>query len=201
MIIAERFLWLHLPKTGGTTMNGLFRELALPGVLIDSDGEPMKHDSVALRESTSSWRAGERRRFINVRRLDAWLFSDWKHKRRHYNLPDLPIEPVRQGLYYSFRLGGVWVAADWWLRYFEVDAATTALRIECLVDDFNHLLRPLLPVDIPAIQHTPRLNAAPENQHLSHWCSPQDLRTMHVVNPLWSEWQKRWYGEDLNAEY
>jgi hypothetical protein len=30
MIIADAFPWLHLPKTGGTSMNRLFRQLARP---------------------------------------------------------------------------------------------------------------------------------------------------------------------------
>ena len=58
MIIADSFLWLHLPKTGGTSMNRLFRSLALPAVEIDDDADRAKHDSVALRESRGSLASG-----------------------------------------------------------------------------------------------------------------------------------------------
>jgi hypothetical protein len=194
MIIGDTFLWLHLPKTGGTTMNQIFRQLAIPGIAIDPDGERCKHDSVALRQSQGSWRAGGRARFITARRLAAWLLSDWKHKRRHCGLPDLAFEPVRCGLYYSLRLGGVWVAADWWLRYFEVDATVTALRLESLVDDFNARLLPLLPATTPPLQAPPRLNAAPLQNNAEALFSPQDLAVMRVVNPLWSQWESRLYG-------
>ena len=102
-------------------MNRLFRERQLTGIEVDSDATAAKHDSIALREQRSSWRAGSRRRFITARRLQAWLISDWQHKRRHMNLPDLDFTPVRSGLFYSMRLGGTWVAADWWLQYFALD--------------------------------------------------------------------------------
>ena len=51
MIVGARFLWLHLPKTGGTSMNRLFRDRDIAGVKVDADDTPTKHDSVALRES------------------------------------------------------------------------------------------------------------------------------------------------------
>ena len=46
MIIGDTFLWLHLPKTGGTSMNLLFRRKKLAGVVVDADSTAQKHDSV-----------------------------------------------------------------------------------------------------------------------------------------------------------
>ena len=40
VIIGDTFLWLHLPKTGGTSMNRLFRERALTGVTVDPNEPP-----------------------------------------------------------------------------------------------------------------------------------------------------------------
>ena len=176
-------------------MNRLFREQAFLGVVVDPDETPQKHDSVPLRESRGSWRAGERRRFITTRRLEHWLISDWQHKRRQMNLPDLDFEPVRSGLYYSLRLGGTWVAADWWLQYFEVDASVTALRLEHLQDDLNRHLLPLLPQSTPRFGSLPRENAKPSraaDQQASFTC--EDLQRIAAVNPRWSAWQQRIYG-------
>ena len=127
---------------------------------MDDDCIP-KHDSVALRESRGPWRANARQRFITSRRLEDWLISDWEHKRRHMQLPDLDFEPVRSGLFYSLRLGGTWVAADWWLQYFELDERVTALRLEALHDDLNRLLLPLLPEGTTPFQSPPKENARP----------------------------------------
>lgn len=194
MIIADRFLWLHLPKTGGTSMNALFRSLAIPRLRIDPDDTPRKHDSVALRESRGLWRAGRRVRFITARRLSDWLLSDWHHKRRHMNLPNLPFEPVRSGLSYSLRLGGTWVAADWWLQYFELDEQVRSLRLEHLQADLNSQLLPLLPIGTAALQEPPMANADPLREQRHHAFSQDDLQRIYSVNPRWRAWEQRVYG-------
>ncbi|QNI52686.1 hypothetical protein SynBIOSE41_00106 [Synechococcus sp. BIOS-E4-1] len=198
MIIADSFLWLHLPKTGGTSMNRLFHERQFSGVEVDDDSTPLKHDSVALRESRGVWRANARQRFITSRRLEDWLISDWEHKRRHMNLPDLDFEPVRSGLSYSLRLGGTWVAADWWLQYFEVDQQVTALRLETLHDDLNRLLLPLLPVGTAPFQAPPRDNSRPIRPAEPGFSSAERQR-IAAVNPRWDAWQKRVYGAGIAA--
>ena len=194
MIIAERFLWLHLPKTGGTSMNRLFRDRTDAGVQIDPDDTPAKHDSVALREERSSWRCADQQRFITFRSLESWLISDWNHKRRHLQTPDLDFNPVRSGLFYSLRLGGTWVAADWWLQYFELDQTFTALRLESLHDDLNRLLLPLLPEGTAPFNPPPRTNSRPNSQSASVGFSQDDRRRIAAVNPRWDAWQTKVYG-------
>jgi hypothetical protein len=200
MIQSSAFIWLHLPKTGGTSMNQLFRDLALSDLEVDDDTTPAKHDSIALRESRGSWRAGNRPRFITARRLSDWLISDWQHKRRHMNLSDLPFEPVRSGLFYSLRLGGTWVAADWWLQYFEVDECTQALRLEHLAADLNSKLLPLLPAGTAALPAPQRHNADPERQQRDIHFSAEDHQRMQAVNQRWWRWQQQVYGAEALVE-
>ena len=195
MIIANNFLWLHLPKSGGTSMNRLFRELALSGIQVDDDATALKHDSVALRESRGSWRAGDRRRFVTTRRLESWLISDWQHKRRHMSLPNLDFEPVRCGLFYSLRLGGVWVSADWWLHYFDLDEHVTALRLEFLAIDIQRHLWPLLPSGTPAFSSLPHVNALPRETVMDRPVfSTGDRLRIASCNPRWHAWEQRLYG-------
>ena len=196
LIVGDTFVWLHLPKTGGTSMNRLFRERALPGVAVDPDDTAEKHDSIALRESRSSWRAADRRRYITARRLEHWLISDWQHKRRRMNLPDLDFEPVRSGLFYSLRLGGTWVAADWWLQYFELDERVTALRLEHLQADLNQHLLPLLAPSTAPFHTPPRENRKPSALVAAEpRFGPADRARIAAVNPRWSAWERLVYGQ------
>lgn len=179
-------------------MTRIFRDLALPGVTIDDDSVDTKHDSIALREQAGAWRCRDRRRFVTSRRLLDWLVSDWLHKHRHMGLR-LPFEPVRSGLFYSLRLGGVWVAADWWLRYFEIDDSVTALRLENLSPDFNREMLPLLPAGTQSLRDLPRENARPRHPRAGQPEVPPlsalDRDRIRCCNPLWSAWEDRLYGE------
>lgn len=139
MIYNDNFVWLHLPKTGGTTVHNLFKDMDIPGLHVDDNNSKTKHDSLQLREKTG-WRTDKRKPFITFRNLENWLISDWLHKKTWMGLTELPFEPVRSGLFYSLRLGGTWVAADWWIQYFQIDDSFTFLRLEHLEEDINNKL-------------------------------------------------------------
>jgi len=194
MIEGPNFIWLHLPKTGGTSMNRLIREHHIPDVVVDPDHLDSKHDSIPVRETRSEWRAGQRQRFITARRLEAWLISDWQHKRRHMGVPNLDFEPVRCGLFYSFRLGGTWVAADWWLQYFELNPTMQAIRLEFLQEDLNKYLIPILPSGTQPFSVPPRENAKPiELNKEEPTLTTEEKIRIKKVNPLWSSWEESLY--------
>ncbi|WP_322771720.1 hypothetical protein [Synechococcus sp. CBW1107] len=111
------------------------------------------------------------------------------------NLSGLDFEPVRSGLYYSLRLGGTWVAADWWLQYFEVDERVTALRLEHLQDDLNRHLLPMLPEGTAPFNAPPRDNRKPMAMAADEPSfSAEDLQRITAANPRWSAWEERVYG-------
>ena len=69
MIYNDKFVWLHLPKTGGTTVHNLFKDMEAPGLHVDSNNSKTKPDSLELREQTGWIR--ERSPFT-FRRLEDW---------------------------------------------------------------------------------------------------------------------------------
>ena len=150
MLISNRFIWLHLPKTGGTSTAKLFRELNIPGITVDPDDIDAKHESIENRLRDFKL-AQTQETIITTRRLSSWLLSDWHHKTKKMGL-EIPFGPVKSGLFYSLRLGGTWVSADYWIHYFKATKCTHAVRLEHLEEDSNCYVLPLLPKGTQALQ-------------------------------------------------
>ena len=192
MIRASTFIWLHLPKTGGTSTAGLFRNLNISGIAVDPDEEDSKHESIETRLG-SSQRAGDSLTIITSRRLASWLLSDWHHKTKKMGL-DLPFEPVKSGLFYSLRLGGTWVAADYWIHYFNATECDRVVRLENLEGDSNRLVWPLLPQGTPKLKF-PERNSNTYARSIEHFFGRRDLQRIHANNPAWSAWEEAVYGD------
>jgi hypothetical protein len=192
LIIGERFIWLHLPKTGGTSASRLFAELAIPSVVADDQSLDSKHESIEAR--LPDWDQGQNSKaiYITLRRLPQWLLSDWHHKKLKMGL-DIPFEPVKSGLFYSLRLGGIWVAADYWMRYFHVDHCSGVIRLEHLEDDVREKIVPLLPADTPPLRF-PKDNANCYSRKLSDYFRSSDIERIYATNPFWQQQELQAYG-------
>ena len=197
MIWNEQFVWLHMPKTGGTTMSRIFRNIDDSTLNIDDNSKDKKHDSEYDRKKRdNTWNIGIRRRIINIRRLSSWLISDWKHKREHMQLPNLSFEPVKCGLFYSIKLGGVWVTADYWLKYFKIDEQTQILRLEYLENDFKKYIYPLTKPRNNTIEFNRKDNSIELHEKqakLYNITNQSDLNTIYRNNPYWAEIEDRLY--------
>ncbi len=192
MIVGPSFIWLHLPKTGGTSTARLFRELSLEDVFIDADETDSKHDAWSLRSKQTNLDKDNKKAFITLRQLPGWLISDWHHKTISMGL-ELPFEPVRSGLFYSLRLGGTWVAADYWLHYFAIQECDAVVRLEHLEDDANRLIHPLLPEGIPKLSFLNH-NAKHYPRKLGRYFNSHDIRRIYENNPFWRLWENKAYG-------
>ena len=192
MIVSDTFIWLHLPKTGGTSTAQLFRNLNLPGIRIDSDHEDSKHESIETRLNGLQ----PNRSLVSIittRRLSNWLLSDWHHKTLKMGL-SLPFEPVKSGLFYSLRLGGTWVAADYWIQYFRAKDCDRVVRLEHLEEDTNRLVLPLLPTKLKALKF-PQKNYNHYNRSIEKFFGNGDISTIYQNNPCWAAWEKDIYGD------
>ena len=195
MITYQNFVWLHLPKTAGTSTAALFRKLNIDGVIVDPDIEDEKHQSIEdrLGDPTATT---TKTKIITSRRLASWLVSDWHHKTKKMGLK-LPFEPVKSGLFYSLRLGGTWVAADYWIHYFKAKSCEHTIRIENIEEDSNRVILPLLPRGTHQLK-LPKKNENSYNRNLEHFFGKRDLKRIYQNNPAWSSWENNIYGNLLS---
>jgi len=191
MIVSDTITWLHLPKTGGTSTAQVFRDLNIPGIRVDPDHEDAKHESVENR--LNSLRIAKKTQtIITTRRLANWLLSDWHHKTIKMGL-QLPFSPVKSGLFYSLRLGGTWVAADYWIHYFDATSCDRVVRLENIEEDANNMVLPLLPKGTKKLKF-PRKNTNNYMKQLETFFNHKDLKRIYANNPCWSHWESAVYG-------
>ena len=192
MITSDQFVWLHLPKTGGTSTARLFRSLNIEGISVDPDHVDEKHESVETRMVGLNPNQIPKKTIITSRRLSSWLLSDWHHKTKKMGL-SLPFEPVRCGLFYSLRLGGIWVSADYWIHYFKAKNCTHVVRLENLEEDSNRIVVPLLATKINCLKF-PTSNANNYKRKIERFFSGADLKRIYQNNPAWTSWEEEIYG-------
>lgn len=195
MICGNDFIWLHLPKTGGTSTAELFRNLNITGIQVDPDTEDSKHESIETRLGSAN-ASDNKLIVITSRRLVSWLVSDWHHKTIKMGL-NIPFEPTKSGLFYSLRLGGTWVAADYWLHYFKATNCDRVVRLEHLQEDSNKLVLPLLPEGTPKLRF-PDQNRNQYQRRIENFFNTRDLKRIYANNPTWSEWEKTIYGDQIH---
>lgn len=198
MILTERILWSHLPKTAGTSTDLLFLRSGIPFLWRDPQDSPSKHLPAEEHPGLGSLLATPRVRVINIRRLPLWLLSSHQHKLHSMQLTP-ESEPLAQGLFYRHRLQA-WLPADWWLERFGVDEQWSFLRVEHLKRDFSDLLQRHQPVGLRSrirIALTGARNRKRYDRRLSAWFSSEQLRRIYGANPRWAALEERLYGSLL----
>jgi hypothetical protein len=196
MIISNDIIWLHLPKTGGTTLNSVFRNIGKFEVDSDSEkdeyGIRIKHDSIERRESMSSWKYSNQKKFITCRRLPDWILSDFFFKKDVLRI-DSDFNLCKNGMVtYSIRHGGQIKFADWWIEYFNLKDVTS-LRLEYLSEDVNSKIVPYIS-NLNHINIGVKENKSLRDKKILNYFSLDDIKILYQNNPLWQTWEKLTYG-------
>jgi hypothetical protein len=149
LILHKNFVWLHLPRTGGTATTSWLKQVDLALQLklnITPQGLPAKHDNVNIRSLRLDESFDSKIITMNFRSLPEWLMSNY-----HFALSTglkVPFERYMEGEFFSLRVGQ-WCLADWWLEYFEVGKISHFMNVQHLEEDWRKFLKEACGVIVP----------------------------------------------------
>jgi hypothetical protein len=192
VVIAERFVWAHLPKTGGDATSAMLA--AVPGLVrfADPPDSNDKHLPFFAREEQLSGKL----RVMNIRRLPTWTVSAANHRARHGIHPEyrpLPLETPDE-------MTGKTDADDLlrWMTDHERLAVDRWLRAERLEEDVLRLLdelRVLTPAVVRSVREVGELNVGDYDRDLRGWFTPDQVDRLYRRNPRWAAAELEVYGD------
>ena len=191
-------MWVHLPKTAGTTTDRLFQASGVELLWHDSQTTPLKHLPPSEHPSCADLPTAGRQFVTNFRRLPHWLLSNYHHKLQRMGL-DLDSAPMRGGMFWRDR-AKQWLPADWWINRFGIDERWTFFRVEHLKSDFLSCLKDSEPIGTIARLRVRLVNARNRSVYsrsLDSWFDSSDLDSIYRANPRWASLERQLYGDLL----
>jgi hypothetical protein len=191
MVLGERFVWAHLPKTAGDATHAML--CAVPGLVhfADPPDSNAKHDPFFAREQEIAGKL----RVMNIRRLPAWALSAAQHRATHGVHPD-----YAPGLLQTPDELAVQTDPDDLLRWMTDHnrlAVQRWLRAEHLEHDVLALLDELgvlTPAVRDRILSVGRVNVADYDRDPGHWFTPAQIERLYRCNPAWAGIERELYG-------
>jgi hypothetical protein len=195
MIVSERFVWAHIPKTGGDATAAMIAKVPRLVLLADHPRDNAKHLPFAERRGSIEGKL----LVANTRRLPSWALSHARHVERFGAFPDyLPAGPQPPETVAARS------AADDLLELivgdFQVDRW---IRQEELADDLVGLLREVVDLSTEeeaAIRSVGRVNDTRtrvqrlRRQSPERFFSAAQLDTLYRNNPRWAAIEREVYG-------
>ncbi|WP_420024591.1 hypothetical protein ACN9JG_22020 (plasmid) [Cereibacter azotoformans] len=202
MIVARDWIWLHVPKCGGTSTEKMLHALYAkdPSVVFDPVGPKLPviwHQSVEARKKQDpSFNVEGRKVIANIRRLPHWLIS-----RVHFELQrsgdralvtraqlregKFRARPVQEG-----KPGKLSSADEMILSY--APYVTDWLRTENLMEDIARVF-PLQP-DMPLKEIRENKGKIDYVKDIRFWFTQADLNNLYEKNPAWARIEQSVYG-------
>jgi hypothetical protein len=207
MVISDRFIWLHIPKTAGDATLQMFQQVRHAWRLIDPHTAPEKHGTLADAHA----RVPESRDFAviaNLRRLPEVALSYFHHMQRH-----APGDRFASGRLFgelTFRDYIRWViehpesqSYDWLLDHHLGDRdADHWLRVSSLAESFLEVVGRYVEIPPDARERIRSIsaNVGPyAKKSLDAWYAPAELAAFYANCPRWSATERRVYGDLCGA--
>lgn len=190
MIIHKNFIWLHLPRTGGTATTSWLKQIDLAlqlNLIITPHELPAKHDNLNIRNLRLDEIFDSRIMAMNFRSLPDWLISNY-----HFALRaglKVPFERYMEGEFFSLRVGR-WCLADWWLEYFEVGKISHFMNIQHLEEDWREFLKEAFGIVAPEEIRMKIENRNLQVPSISNSLINVNWDMAYAKNPIWKSIEK-----------
>lgn len=212
MIITSKFVWGHIPKTGGDALFKyfeIFKFKLTTGFYHHPNQWFEKHEPFKTRKD---YELDGKMLVLNIRRLPNWIVS-MEHQNianRSTNIKSIhatpngeilpmawPFTMPRSGeeLCYSTE-GDNFLKAFMDNGNFKIDYF---LRMEHLQQDFlKFISKFIIPSDImiQQVMGTDTYKSLDYNKDLSLWFTPNQIKTLYENNPIWAEVEARYYKNE-----
>jgi hypothetical protein len=192
MVIGERFVWAHLPKTAGMATARLFK--LFPELIVFVDPEDTNDMHTPFSQRAEQIRG--KQLAMNFRRLPVWVLSRAQHVARWGIYPDykpIPIHTPEQLAESSFPDSRILLYTD--EGRIRIDRW---LRAESLTEDFLGFITDF--TEVTEEQRRRVHDLGPVNTHdydkdVTSWFGPDLIERMYEANPIWAELEREIYGD------
>lgn len=192
MVIGERFVWAHLPKTAGMATARLFH--LFPELIVFADPEDTNDMHTPF--SQRSEQVQGKVLAMNFRRLPTWVLSRAQHVARwgiHPDYTPIPMDSPEELANSRFPDSRIQIYTDEGRIHID-----RWLRAESITDDFLAFISEL--TDVSEEQKQRVRDLGPVNTHdydkdVTSWFSPVLIRRMYEANPVWAALEKEIYGD------
>jgi hypothetical protein len=213
MIWGEKFVWTHLGRTGGNSVDLMFRILNEKDIHLDPRGgesaDWYRHQTVEQREKQMSIDLTTNHlKILNFRRLPNWVLSFAEFKYKYQNIPfsrediaqgklkaesrNLVTGELDQNQYNAFN-------PDDMLLYYGFQNVYAWLRTESIAEDFISTfsqwydITPTKAAEIRGVHD----NQNTYNNKLSERFTNSEIGNLYDSCPIWTELEKEIYGDLL----
>ena len=194
MVVSHRFVWAHIPKTGGDAAAAMLQQIPRLVVLADPAGDNAKHLGFDQRRESIAGKL----LVANIRRLPSLALSLARHRERFGSYPEY--RPEGRGALAAVASGSTADAMlDAILGPYEVDVW---LRQEELADDLIGFLRDVAGTTREEEAAIRAVGPVNRQRPKLRWrwrpadnvFTPAQVATLYANNPRWAAIEKRVYG-------
>jgi hypothetical protein len=191
VVIGERFVWAHLPKTAGDATSAMLG--TVPGLVrfADPPDSNDKHLPFFAREAEIAGKL----RVMNIRRLPAWSLSAAHHRAAYGVHPDYRPAPLETPDEIVSKTDPDDLLR-WMTDHGRLDVQRW-LRAERLEDDVLALLDELgvlTPEVRERVLAVGQVNVGAYDRELGRWFTDVQVQRLYERNPAWAAIERELYG-------